>query len=434
MKMYFLIALRNLSQAKRRTFLISSALAMVTTLLVLLLALSQGLTDTMISSATTLSTGHINVAGWHKSKPADSAPLVSNTSELRKIVEEVTPDLAYLIDRGRGWARLVSDTGATQVGLAGIDPKEEQRFFANIQVKDGDPQKLAQANTILIFESQAKALEVKVGDTLTLSVEMMNGNRNTGDVTIVAIAKDVGFMSNWNAYIPKETIRTLYGLAPDTTGAVMVYLKDVEKANETMKVLREAFEKRGYTLMEHDPQPFWMKFETVSGEDWVGQRLDITTWKDEVSFLTWVLTALNSVSFMLITILVVIIVIGIMNSMWISVRERTQEIGTLRAIGMSRARVLMMFLVEAMLLGIMATAVGALIGAGIAIGLDAAQIVVPVDAVKMFLMSDTIHMSVRVGQLLGAIFVFTVVTMIAAFLPAWRASRLQPVTAIQSVT
>jgi putative ABC transport system permease protein len=433
-KMFLLIALRNLSQARRRSMLIGSALGLVTMFLVLLLALSQGLTDTMISSATTLSTGHLNVAGWFKAKPADAAPIVGKTPELRKIVEENTPGLAYVIDRGRGWARLVSDTGATQVGLAGIDPKEESQFFSRIQIADGNPQRLAEPNTILIFEAQAKALNVKVGDSITLTVEMYNGNRNTADATVVAIAKDVGFMSNWNAYVPKDSIRSIYGLSADTSGAVMIYLEDVEKSNETMVILRDVFEKKGFTLMEHDPQPFWMKFETVSGEDWVGQRLDITTWKDEVSFLTWVLTALDSVSGMLISILLVIIVIGIMNSMWISVRERTQEIGTLRAIGMHRARVLYMFLVEAMLLGLIATAIGAAAGAAVAIGLDAANIYVPIDAVRVVLMSDTLNMAVRPGQIVFAMVVFTMVTMFAAFWPAWRASRMQPVTAIQSVT
>ena len=43
---------------------------------------------------------------------------------------------------------------------------------------------------------------------------------------------------------------------------------------------------------------------------------------------------------MLIIVLLVIIAVGIMNTMWIAIRERTREIGTLRAIGMQRARVL----------------------------------------------------------------------------------------------
>jgi putative ABC transport system permease protein len=434
MMMFPMIALRNLRQARRRTLLIGSALVMVTTLLVLLLALSQGLTDAMIESATTLSTGHVNVAGWFKSKPADAAPIVNNTAEIRKIVEENTPGLAYVIDRGRGWARLVSETGATWASLSGIDFAEEGRFFEKIQIASGEVKKLAEPNAMMIFESQAKTLGAKVGDQLTVTIETFSGARNTGDATIVAIAKDVGMMSAWNAYVPKAMIHTLYDLDDDTGGAVMVYLEDVDQSSAVMEHLSEVLEKRGYTLMEHDPQPFWMKFETVAGEDWVGQKLDVTTWNDEVSFFNNVLQTISGVSGMLIVILVVIIIIGIMNSMWISVRERTQEIGTLRAIGMSRWRVLVMFMTEALLLGLMTTAVGSLLGAAIAVALDAAAIHIPVEAVQAILLSDTLHMSVRPGQLVGAMTVFTLVTMFASFFPAWRASRLQPVTAIQSVT
>jgi putative ABC transport system permease protein len=137
---------------------------------------------------------------------------------------------------------------------------------------------------------------------------------------------------------------------------------------------------------------------------------------------------------MLIAILLVIIVIGIMNSMWMSVRERTQEIGTLRAIGMSRGRVLGMFMAEALLLGLGATTIGALIGAAIALTLDAMAIRVPVDAVKAILMSETLHMAVAPPQLVTAVLVFTTITVLAALIPAMRAARMQPVTAIQSTT
>ena len=43
-----------------------------------------------------------------------------------------------------------------QIALSGIDPKEEAQFFSRIQIADGDPQRLAEPATILIFESQAK--------------------------------------------------------------------------------------------------------------------------------------------------------------------------------------------------------------------------------------------------------------------------------------
>ena len=446
MGVFITIAARNLAQAKRRTFLLALALAAVTALLVLLLGLSRGLTDTMIRSATTLSSGHVNVAGFFKTKPSDAQPIVTKTAELRRLVEGNVPGVDYVLDRVRGWARVISETSSLNTGLTGIDPAQESRLLASLRLAEereyvedgraevvGDLGQLARADAAVSVAAQAKRLGVRVGDTLTITVETTQGARNTGEFTVVAVAKDIGFLSNWSTFMNAAGVRQLYQLDEDVTGALQIYLEDVERSTEVMGHLRGVLEQHGYTLMEHEPQAFWMKFETVAAEDWTGQRLDLTIWRDEVSFLTWVLTAIDSVSFFLVAILMVIIAIGIMNAMWMSVRERTNEVGTLRAIGMSRRRVLLMFLLEALILGVFATSLGAVIGAATAAGLDAAHIAIPVEAVRAILMSDVLHLVVSWPQLAGAVLVFTGLAAAAALLPALAASRMQPVSAIQHV-
>lgn len=446
MGVYFIIAYRNLVQAPRRTLLLSAALGIVTMLLVLLTSLSAGLEDTMIKAATTLSAGHVNVSGFFKVTSNDPAPIITERKKIRQLVIDNTEGLDYVIDRHRGWGRIVSETSSLNAGIVGIDVAEEGRFLSTIRLAKesdykeggrdevlGDPQRLKEKGQILVFVEQARRLGVTVGDLLTITTETFSGFRNTTEVTVAAIAKDVGIMSNWSVFVSKSTILELYQWNDDTAGAVFVYLKDPDKAGDTMEHLRKVIEKAGYQILEHNPQPFFMKFEDVAGEDWSGQRMDLTIWKDEVSFLTWVLTAIDSVSYFLLTILVVIIVIGIMNTMSIAVRERTKEIGTLRAFGMQRPRVLMMFIIEAMFLGLFATTVGAIIGGLIAWGVNAAHISVPVEAVRALLMSDTIHLVVRPSQILSAVAVFTLVTIVSALWPAIRAARLEPVTAIHTV-
>src|SRR4029078_6464199 len=126
---------------------------------------------------------------------------------------------------------------------------------------------------------------------------------------------------------------------------------DIRRIPEDMDLLRKAFESAGYLLMDRQAAPFWQKFESVNREDWTGQKLDLTTWEEEMSFFKWIITAIDGLMYVLITVLLIIISIGIMNSIWIAIRERTREIGTLRAIGMQRRRVLVMFLIEAFTLG-----------------------------------------------------------------------------------
>lgn len=446
MGMYLTIAGRNLLQGRRRTLLLGAALGMVTMLLVVLLSLSAGIAEEMISSATTFSAGHINVAGFYKLSSSDTGPMVTDAAKLRKFVEENTPDLDYVIDRQRGWARLVSDASSIQVGLSGIDIGEESKFIEAVQLAKeadyleggrqeilGDVRQLAGRDNVMIFAKQADRLGVVVGDALTVTIETFSGRTNTAELTVVAVAKDMGMMSSWNIFMSKETVIDLYKIQEDTAGAIMVYLKDITKAEQVMGELGTKLEAAGYRVMEHDPQPFWMKFDRVLAEDWVGQKIDLTTWRDEVNFLTWVLTAIDGISFFLIGILLMIIAIGIMNAMWISVRERTNEVGTVRAIGMSKMRVLTMFMTEAILLGLVATTIGAVLGAVVAMTVDALEIVVPVEAVQAILLSETLNLSVQPQQLIGAVIGFTIITAISAIWPAYRASQLQPVTAIHHI-
>lgn len=446
MGVFIEIAFRNLMQARKRTALLGFGLLFVTLLLVSMLGFSKSIADQLLRTATTLSSGHVNVAGFHKSNPSDSGAYISHVAELRKIVMENTPGIDYVIDRHRGWVQVSSETDSLQSGIAGVDINEEGRLVDLLQLAPeneyreggrkqvvGDVRGLAELDTIVLFASHAKQLNITVGDNVTVITQTPDGVTNTKDLRVVAVAKDLSMLSNWTMFAPKETLRQLYTLPPDTSGAVHVFLKDPAKAEEAMAHLREVFAAKGYPMLDYNPVPFWMKFETVAGEDWIGEKLDFTYWKDEISFIVWILTVINAVSVFLVTILLVIIGVGITNTMWIAVRERTPEIGTLRAIGMSRRRVLTMFLLEAGMLGLFATLAGGLVGAGVAALIDAAKIALPAGPIRAFLMSDTLHLSVTPLQVAGATVVITLVVVSASLWPAIRASRLQPVTAIHSV-
>ncbi len=446
MGIFFTIAWRNLIQAKRRSLFLTIAVAIVTAFLVLLNSLTAGVSSNLVSAATTLSAGHINVAGFHKSKSSDSSPIVTNAAPLRKLLQENTPGLDYVIDRHRGWAKVVGESASIQAGLYGIDASQEKVLFSTLQLakeseyKDGgreeafgDPQKLAESGTVMLFASQAKRLGVQIGDVVTIRAESPGGRTNTVDLTVVAIMRDVGMLSSWSVFLPKKDVLTLYQLSDTTTGSFLIYLKDIDDAQATMGELRTMLIKEGYTLMDYRPEPFFFKFEQVAGEDWTGQKLDLTTWKDEVSFLTWILTALNTVSFSLIAILFAIIAIGIANTMMISVRERTREIGSLRAMGMSRGQVLLMFMLEALILGAFATVVGALAGGLIAVSLNAMNIEVPIAAMRAILLSDVLRLKVEVGQTALSVLVLTLFTGLSALWPSMRAARMQPVEALQAI-
>ena len=427
-----LIAFRNLMAHRRRTVLLGGAIAGVTAVLVILMGVTNGMKATMLESATTLMSGHVNVGGFYKVTAGQSAPVVTEYPKLIAQLRKEVPELDYVTNRGRGWARLVSDTGSVQVGVGGIEIETEPGFRKVVQVREGSLDALNEPGTILIFEEQAKKLGVKVGDTLTLAAPTMRGVNNTLDVRVAAIAANIGMMSSFNTFVPNKSLQDLYQLKNDATGAVHLYLKDMKDVQAVQQRLRVKLAEAGYTLMDNDPRAFWMKFDVVNREGWTGQKLDITNWEDEISFVNWVVQALSFITVWLTFVLLVVIAAGIMNTLWIAIRERTREIGTLRAIGMQRARVLVMFLTEAMLLSFTSTVAGALGASAFCLFINSQQLKVP-EVVQVMLLTEHWFLKVDPGPVIFAVVLITGASMLVSLIPSFLAARMKPVTAMHHI-
>jgi putative ABC transport system permease protein len=427
------IAARNLARHTRRNLLLGSAIAGVTAMLVLLGGLTAGMREAMLQSATTLMTGHVNLAGFFKITSGTAAPIVADWERPWEAVKARVPELLYASPRGRGWAKAVADGGSMDLILAGVELDREPGFRSIIQVVEGSLDELARPGTILIFQDQAKRLGVKVGDALTLSAPTTRGASNTADVRVAVVARNIGLLSAFNAFIPAETLRQLYQLKAGTTGAVQLYLADAADSAAVAARLRDALREAGYRVMDPDPQPYWQKLMfKVNAEDWTGQKLDVTTWEDEMSFLSWIVTAVTWLGNVLVTVLLVIVAVGIVNTLAIAIRERTREIGTLRAIGMQRTQVLRLTLMEAALLGLLGALSGAVLGAAAAAALNAASIELP-ETMQYFLLQRNLHLALHPGQVAAYVGFVTALTTVAAIWPSAYAARMRPVTAMHHV-
>src|SRR5690242_19530958 len=232
------IAARSLRQHARRNLFLGAALGAVTGLLVLLGGLTAGMEQAMMESAHTLLTGHVNVGGFFEVASGTAAPLVSDYPKLVEVVKAKVPELRYLTVRGRGWAKAVSETGSMDLVLGGVDVEHEPGLPKVLRVTEGRLDALREPGTVLVFEAQAKRLGVKVGDALTISAPTARGVNNTADVRIAAVARDVGLLSSFTAFIQHDTLRQLYGLNAGATGAIHVYLDDPAKTAAVAARLR----------------------------------------------------------------------------------------------------------------------------------------------------------------------------------------------------
>ena len=428
-----LIAGRNLFRHTHRSLLLGGALAGVTALLVLVASLTAGIEEAMLVSATTLMTGHVNVGGFFKITSGSAAPLVS---DYPKVLEEVLPrvrDLDYVAVRTRGYAKAVSELSSMDIVLSGVEVAKEPAFPRVVRPLEGKLEDLAQPNTILLFQGQADRLKVKVGDVITLSAPTSRGVSNTADVKVAVVARNVGILSAFSAFIEKGTLNQLYGINDTTTGALQIYLKRPKGAAALARDLRAHLAQAGWRVMDPDPEPYWMKLmQRVPSEDWIGQKLDVSTAQDEMGQFTQFISGVRLVSGIVVGVLLVVVLIGIFNTMAIAIRERTREIGTLRAIGMQRRKVLWLFVLETGLLGLAGATGGALGGALLAGLLNLVGISVA-ESMQFFLMQEKLHFLLLPGSIATDVVVFTLVTVVAALPPAFRAARLRPVTAMHHI-
>lgn len=425
------IAWRNLLEHKRRTLLLGAAIATVTALAILLAGLSIGIQRTLSETAVALATGHLNVNGVYKISPGEAVPMVTKQNELRQVISRSVPEAKLIVARGRGGAKLVGEGVAIGVMLNGVEILRESALKQVLSVVAGRVEDLSSPNTLLLFEHQAEKLSLKVGDTVTLSAQTLRGVANTIDCRVVAIARDVGLLSGGNAFTSIETLRTLYQVRSDVMGVFQIHLDEqsLDGLPQIGERLRRDLTAAGYHVMPAAPQAFWQKLEAATRQSWAGQRLDVSTWQDEVSHMMWSYFALRAASTLLLSILLAITIVGIMNSLWVATRERTREIGALRAIGMQRGGVAQLFLMEAGLLGLLSGGAGALIAVALTSWINSSGIRVPL-SVQLFVMRDRLELAVDPNLLLLCMLLVTVATCAAALYPSLRAARLKPVDAM----
>jgi putative ABC transport system permease protein len=122
------------------------------------------------------------------------------------------------------------------------------------------------------------------------------------------------------------------------------------------------------------------------------------------------------------------------NIMMMVVLERRREIGFLKAMGLGRNEILLLFVSEGMMLGLIGSLAGTLLGTIISIVFHFHEVDFSkaLGSVSMP-MDNVVYFTISAGGLLQALIIGTVVSALVSLVPSWQAARMNPVQAIKSV-
>jgi lipoprotein-releasing system permease protein len=203
-----------------------------------------------------------------------------------------------------------------------------------------------------------------------------------------------------NIYTTFEAAEDLLRMPEGSAGGIGVRTSDPERAGE---VAAELGEKLGYPLVV---------------ESWM------TTNRALFSALRLEKLAMGLILFLI----VLVAAFNIVSTLVMVVADRTREIGILKAMGMTRAGILRVFVIQGAWIGVVGTAIGTVLGVGVSWALGRYEIIkIPPDVYFV----DHLPVSLKVGDVLTIVGASILVAFLATIYPALKASRLEPVEAIR---
>ncbi|WP_336921658.1 ABC transporter permease [Aquipuribacter sp. SD81] len=150
------------------------------------------------------------------------------------------------------------------------------------------------------------------------------------------------------------------------------------------------------------------------------------TVSDQLGLVTTVIAGITGVLNAFAVVALVAAAFGIVNTLLMSVQERTREIGLMKALGMSNGRVFGLFSLEAAFLGLLGSVLGVVVAVGVGTGLSSALAAGPLAS-----LGGLDVLLFRPESLLGVVALIVGIAFVAGTLPARRAARQQPIDALR---
>ncbi len=437
---YLKIAFRNVIANKRRSLFISIAIAIGTIIMVLTSSLSNGVRDNMIKNSLALFTGHVNVYGIEY-KRGERLFRIPDVSPIREVLQNEFPEAEVKYRSSTSGKMFNPDKNVPfrSVVLLGIDIEKEKRFKEAVIVIDGELDSITQDYVAMIDKTTADQFQLDVGDTFSYETKVDHPEfglvNNTARFRVGAVIQglSLGPFASF-VRVNLDTATEFQYLDENQVSRIAIFIEDKDNAGEFADRLEQALKDTKYNIDDYNrdqadavTQATGWSIETPPD----GLEIKVRTWQEELSFLEQMITAIDIVSFVFITILMFIVLMGISNTLVMTIRERTGEIGTLRAIGMQKPSVLLMFILEGLILGFFGALIGILIGGSISLFFTLNGIYIGPSVISLFLVNNSLYFKITLGSVLIIMGAVILIAVLASIYPSYRASKMKPVTAIQ---
>ncbi len=419
MRLLLVLALRNLLRHKRRTLLTAAALSLGIALMVLGRAWTKAMESAVVEPAKNGTLGHVQV--YRKDAAADEGGqisfilpqnnyrLVENPRPLIGRVLQAEPRLEAGLSRLTIGALLSNGETSMEAVLIGIDPAARARVYPAVALRAGRHFEAGEKG-VLLNRGVARKLQASVGTTLVALGNTSDGRLSAVKLSVTGIWVVPGLEAyEWGAcYTDIASVQDLLD-AGDSAGVLIFRQRDpAQDAGEITKHVNAFLEGEKLNAIA-------FSWEEMGGP-FIGGML-----------LTRFIARIMDL------VMALIVAAGVMNTALMSVFERTREIGTLRAVGARRSRILGIFLLEALLLGLSGAVGGAALGAGLVLFFGRAGIPAFSEAQRYSYGGDYLFPVLDAADVVAVPAVMTVVCLIAATGPAIMAARRRPADALRYV-
>jgi ABC-type lipoprotein release transport system permease subunit len=350
-RLFVLLALRNLFRHKRRTLLTASALVLGIGLMILGRAWTAAMERAVVEPAKDGTLGHVRVfaadaaadEGGEASfvTPQNNYRLLKGPKQLITDVLAAEPRLQAGLSRLTLAALLSNGDTSLEGILIGIDPEARRAVYPALELREGRHFRSGE-NGILVNRGVARKLGLKPGDSVVAL-----GNASDGRITGVKLTV--------------TGVWVIHGLEAYEWGACYVDLAALQE-------LLDVEDRAGVLIFRQgDPgrpaAPIAAALNARFARN--GTNARAYTWEDMGGPFIGGMLLTRFIADIMDAVMAIIVAAGVMNTALMSVFERTREVGTLRAVGARRGRLMQLFLLEALFLGLLGALGGGALGTGL---------------------------------------------------------------------